>query len=136
MTKTSRYASADVFLFPSTTETYGNVLVEAMASGLCPVAFDYAACAEIVEHGRNGLAVPLHDDDAFIQASLTAVRDADVRQRIARAALAVRTQRRWESVVASFQSHLFEAINARGHGSRAQGGVHKGATHHDVLGRG
>jgi glycosyltransferase involved in cell wall biosynthesis len=49
------YASADLFLFPSTTETYGNVTLEAMASRLAVVAYDYAAAGELIRHGDNGL---------------------------------------------------------------------------------
>ena len=51
------FASADLFLFPSLTETYGNVLPEALASGLVTVSFDYAASAELVSHGVNGFSV-------------------------------------------------------------------------------
>jgi glycosyltransferase involved in cell wall biosynthesis len=53
----AHYASADVFLFPSVTETWGNVLPEAMASGLAVVAFDCAAAGQLVRHGHNGLLV-------------------------------------------------------------------------------
>ena len=61
----AHYASADLFLFPSVTETFGNVLPEAMASGLAVVAFDCAAAHELVRHGDNGLLVPLHDNEDF-----------------------------------------------------------------------
>jgi len=59
------YASADVFLFPSLTETWGNVLPEAMASGLAVVAFDCAAAGQLVRHGHNGLLVRVGDDAGF-----------------------------------------------------------------------
>ena len=62
----SHYASADLFLFPSLTETFGNSLTEAMASGLAVVCFDYAAAAELVRNGENGLKAPLADEEAFI----------------------------------------------------------------------
>lgn len=61
------YASADVFLFPSLTETYGNVTPEAMASGLAVLAFNYAAAAELITHGSNGFLVPFGDEDAFVR---------------------------------------------------------------------
>jgi glycosyltransferase involved in cell wall biosynthesis len=53
----AHYASADLFLFPSLTETFGNVTIEAMASGLPVVAFDCAAAAQCIQSGRNGLLV-------------------------------------------------------------------------------
>ena len=52
----AHYASGDIFLFPSMTETYGNVTVEAMASGLAVVAYRYAAAAEHIEHERERFA--------------------------------------------------------------------------------
>ena len=62
----AHYASADLFLFPSVTETFGNVTTEAMASGLAVVAFDYAAAGRLIRHGENGALVPFEDDAAFV----------------------------------------------------------------------
>jgi glycosyltransferase involved in cell wall biosynthesis len=61
----AHYASADVFLFPSVTETWGNVLPEAMASGLAVVAFDCAAAGQLVRHGHNGLLARVGDEAGF-----------------------------------------------------------------------
>jgi glycosyltransferase involved in cell wall biosynthesis len=63
------YASADLFLFPSVTETFGNVTLEAMASGLPTVAFDYGAAHE---HLRDdcGRRVPFANDDAFVETAV------------------------------------------------------------------
>ena len=52
------YASADIFLFPSHTETFGNVTLEAMASGLAVVAYDYAAAKMHITHNKTGVLVP------------------------------------------------------------------------------
>lgn len=65
----THYASADLFLFPSLTETFGNVVSEALASGLPVVAFDHAAAGDLVENGRNGLLAPPGDNAAFIAAA-------------------------------------------------------------------
>ncbi len=62
----AHYASADVFLFPSLSETFGNVTLEALASGLAVLAFDAAAAAEHIRHGRNGLLAAPGDETAFI----------------------------------------------------------------------
>jgi glycosyltransferase involved in cell wall biosynthesis len=51
----AHYASADVFLFPSMTETFGNVVTEAMASGLAVVAYNLAAAGQFIRHGVSGL---------------------------------------------------------------------------------
>jgi glycosyltransferase involved in cell wall biosynthesis len=61
----AHYASGDLFLFPSLTETYGNVTAEAMASGLAVVAFDYAAAAALIRHGGNGLLAEFGDCATF-----------------------------------------------------------------------
>ena len=60
------YASADIFLFPSLTETYGNVTIEAMASGLAVVAFDYGAARLHIRSGWNGLLAKGEDAQGWI----------------------------------------------------------------------
>ncbi|SFR74691.1 Glycosyltransferase involved in cell wall bisynthesis [Marinobacter daqiaonensis] len=65
------YASGDLFLFPSKTDTFGNVVTEAMASGLAVVAFDDAAASEHIRHQENGMMAALVDDDAFVEHALT-----------------------------------------------------------------
>lgn len=61
----AHYASADLFVFPSLSETFGNVTMEALASGLGVVAFDYAAAREHIVHGYNGLVAPCGDEFTF-----------------------------------------------------------------------
>lgn len=63
----AHYASGDIFLFPSLTETYGNVTLEAMASGLAVVAFNYAAAADLIRHDASGLLAPYGDGAAFVR---------------------------------------------------------------------
>lgn len=71
----AHYASADLFLFPSLTETFGNVTLEALASGLGVVAYDCAAANELIRNGDNGRVVPGNHNDAFIAAALELARN-------------------------------------------------------------
>lgn len=108
----AHYASADLFLFPSLTETYGNVVPEAMASGLAVLAFDHAAAAELIRDGENGLLAPFGDGDAFVRQAVTLVRDparAAVFGRLAREASMGQGWGRIAAQVESLWVHLLRS---------------------------
>ncbi|MCW3038787.1 MAG: glycosyltransferase [Solirubrobacterales bacterium] len=89
------YASADVFLFASRTDTFGQVLLEAQASGLPVVAVDEGGPCSIIEHGVTGLlAEP--DRHALADALIEVVSSSLLRERLARAGLAAVRERTWE----------------------------------------
>ena len=90
------YASADLFLFPSQTDTYGQVIVEAQASGLPVVAVAEGGPNSLIEHGKTGLLVSA-DADALAEQLLSIARDEPRRERIRRAALAEVRGRTWEA---------------------------------------
>jgi glycosyltransferase involved in cell wall biosynthesis len=104
------YASGDLYLHPSFTETFGNVVTEALASGLAVSAFDYAAAHEFIASGENGLLAPVADEAAFIANSVRLVQDRALRQRLALAAPRATATRSWERVVDKFATDLGEAI--------------------------
>lgn len=102
----AHYASADIFLYPSVTETYGNVTLEALASGLAVVAYDYAAAAVHMRSGENGFTAPIDDTGQFIRAAVSLVLD---RARIAQFGHNARTTAEaidWSDVVSEFESAL------------------------------
>lgn len=106
-----QYASADIFLFPSQTETYGNVLPEAMASGLACVAFDYAACREFGQNERDVLAVPLGDEVAFIASAQRLSADETLRHHLGQAACRTAMIRNWSAVIDQFESYITPLIS-------------------------
>jgi glycosyltransferase involved in cell wall biosynthesis len=80
------FASADLFLFASRSETFGNVTLEAMASGVATVAYDYGAAREFVQDGVNGRCIPCDDAGAFVDAAMQLADDASLRRRLGQAA--------------------------------------------------
>jgi glycosyltransferase involved in cell wall biosynthesis len=80
------FASGDLFLFPSLSETFGNVTLEAMASGVATVAYDYGAAREHLRHGEHGCAVPCGDETAFIAAAERLASEPELRRHLGAAA--------------------------------------------------
>ncbi len=107
-TLAEHYASADLFIFPSVTETFGNVTLEAMASGLAVVAYDYAAARQHIASGVNGFTAPFDDREAYLAlAASVAARDLTVVREEARAAA---RKVRWKKVVKRFERQLGDLV--------------------------
>ena len=104
------YASADVFLFPSETETFGNVTLEAMASGLVVVAYNYAAAHMHVTHGETGVLVPYGEPQAFIDTAVTLACEPQSLDQMRQQARAYVTSVDWQCVVERFVTLLTGAL--------------------------
>ncbi len=117
----AHYASGDLFLFPSVTETFGNVTPEAMASGLAVLAYGYAAAARLVDHRRNGMLARFDDADDFVQQAVALVRQwtpAGQGEGLA----ALRAQARssaeamaWPAIVAELEAQFLGLLRAHRH---------------------
>ncbi|HEY9540504.1 MAG TPA: glycosyltransferase family 1 protein [Luteimonas sp.] len=109
------FASADLFLFPSLSETFGNVTLEAMASGVPTVAFDYGATREHLRDGSHGAAIALGDENGFIAATRHIGSDADLRFVMGTAARDAVARLRPDDVAATFDDILAGLARSQAH---------------------
>jgi glycosyltransferase involved in cell wall biosynthesis len=105
------YASGDLYLHASSTETFGNVITEALASGLAVSAFDYAAAHEFIRHEENGLVAPVDDEATFFANARRLITDRPLRQRLRAAAPAAVHNRSWDAVIDGFAADLTAAMH-------------------------
>ena len=103
------YASGDLFLFPSLSETFGNVVLEALAAGLAVVAYDQAAAAQHIRHGHNGALASPGDEQAFIDAAQWLLEDAESLRRVRLNARQHAGRQGWPAIVEQFEQHLLVA---------------------------
>jgi glycosyltransferase involved in cell wall biosynthesis len=106
------YASGDIFLFPSKTDTFGNVVTEAMASGCCVCAFDDAAAREHLKDRQSGFLADLGDDGQFIENAIRAYQETQLRMNIAKASHAISMKLSWDEIVQQFCTTLLH-VNAQ-----------------------
>jgi UDP-glucose:(heptosyl)LPS alpha-1,3-glucosyltransferase len=97
------YAAADAFVFPTTYDAFGMVLLEAMASGLAVFSSDRAGAAELIEDGADGFVSPLSE---WVEESAARLRDTELLRRIGCAAESSARSHDWPSVVAAVE-HLY-----------------------------
>jgi glycosyltransferase involved in cell wall biosynthesis len=106
------YASADIFMFASKTETFGNVTIEAMASGLAVVAFRHAAAGELIQSGVNGMLADPADKRGFSAAAQMLLNDREQMRAMGQQACMTANALGWPKVVekteAIFQKILLE----------------------------
>ena len=110
LTLAQAYASSDVFVFPSETETFGNVTLEAMASGLPTVCARATGSMELVEHERSGFLLAPDDSDAFLSATTRLVQDTELRTRMGKAALQLAHHYGWPAVLDRLVGYYDEVL--------------------------
>ncbi len=115
------YASADLFLYPSLTETYGNVIIEAMACGNAVLSFDYAAARLHIQNGVNGVVVPTGDREAFIEAGSQLAQNKQRQEYLGTAAADYAAENcDWTPIIDSFENLLdFHAFGQSSRGMKS-----------------
>jgi len=118
------YASGDVFLHCSVTETFGLVVLESMASGVPVVARDEGGPSDIVQHGETGFLVPPNDLDGFVAKAVKLAQDSQLRNRMAAAARAAACEATWDKINNKVAWRMADTIAER---QREQGGTPQSA---------
>ena len=103
------YASADAFLFPSTTETLGMAMIEALSSGLPVIAAESGATREVVDEGRSGLLYEAGSPTSLVSATKRLLTDEALRKALGRGARAAAEKRGWEVATRTLRGYYLEA---------------------------
>ncbi|PYI53020.1 glycosyltransferase family 4 protein [Paenibacillus flagellatus] len=113
------YAAANAFLFPSDTETFGNVVLEAMAAGTAVVGAAAGGVGDIVAHEMNGLLCPPGDAKAFAAAATRLYRDRELLARLSEGGRRHARMQSWDAIFARLL-RSFEAVAAGTEGKKVE----------------
>lgn len=123
------YASSDLFIFPSTTETFGNVTIEAMASALPPVCAREGGASGLIDHGRNGVLARPRDPEDLVSCILDLLDHPEKREGMRLEALASAQHQRWDHIFDRLLESYEEIIQKFSMTTQ----LHKGRSHDITL---
>ena len=107
------YASSDLFIFPSQTETFGNVTLEALASGIPVLAFDCAAARDWVQTGVNGWLVAENNPEGFAAQAVAIFNSKDLLDQITESTRQQVVHLDWDQIAEQVESVFWDAIRIR-----------------------
>ena len=106
-------ASSDVLVNPSRSEAFGNVNLEAMASGVAVVTADEGNSRELIAHDKSGLLCTTPGSDGYVEAVCRLVRDPSLRRQLGEAGRGVSTAYHWNTILDGVENSYREAIHIR-----------------------
>jgi len=107
------YAGSDIFFFPSDTETFGNVTLEAMASGLPCVVADATGSRSLVDHGVSGFVIPVERSDKFYTFIEELINDESLRLRMSESAIKKADAYSWQAVNNHLLTYYTEVLELK-----------------------
>lgn len=107
------YASSDIFFFPSDTETFGNVTLEAMASGLPSVVADATGSRSLIKHGESGFVIPVESSDKFYTFIEKLINDDKLRLKMSLSAIEKADEYSWSAVNNHLLSYYNEVLESK-----------------------
>ena len=120
------YAASDIFAFSSVTETFGNVVLEAMASGLPVVALRAGGVGETVQSGKTGILIaPTEPPEHFASALISLIDQEDQRTRMAAAARDYALTQSWDKIMFGLREHYQTVVDGRDQAPRAMVAGHQ-----------
>lgn len=105
------YASSDIFFFPSDTETFGNVTLEAMTCGLPCIVADAIGSKSLVDDSENGYLVPVENPEKFILALEKLSSSEELRLRMGKKSLEKSKEYSWEQINSKLLTYYNEVLN-------------------------
>jgi len=105
------YASSDIFLFPSSTETFGNVTIEAMASGLVSVVADAGGSKSLIKNGENGFLAEANNVEDFYKKVVVLLNDKKIKENMKNVGLNIAKNYSWERVFDDFLHKYLEILS-------------------------
>jgi glycosyltransferase involved in cell wall biosynthesis len=107
------YASADLFVFPSQTETFGNVTLEALASGIPVLAFDCAAARDWVQPNVNGWLVAENNPDGFVEKAVSLFQQPELLEQVTQSTRHQLVHLDWDQIAEQVEGVFWNAIRMR-----------------------
>jgi len=104
------YASSDLFVFPSSSETFGNVVLESLAAGLPVIGARSGGVQEIIDHGHNGLLCTAKDSEAFVSSVVTMINHPELLLSMGKEGRRYATTQSWDSIFDSLLNNYHQAI--------------------------